>query len=581
MKQKVTFKHLHDIPPISVSLGSMDWNKTGSWRYLRPRYVSRIPPCNEACPAGNDVEGFLVLTREGKLREAWELIREENPFPGVCGRVCFHPCESSCNRREFDEPLAIHEIERFLADRQFQSKREHHSRRRKRKESVAVIGSGPAGLTCAYHLSRLGYGVTVFEAESSPGGILRHGIPEYRLPRAIVEHEIADIQSWGVEIKTEVRIGKNLALENLRSFQAVFIATGAHGERTLNIEGAHLAGVFPGLQVLRELRLGRLASLGKKVSVIGGGNSAIDVARSALRLGAETVQIFYRRSKEEMPAFPDEVEEALREGVQIHYLVSPVKITGDGTKATGMDCVRMRLGEADESGRRRPIAIEGARLEVPSDTIVAAIGEFPDLTFLPQDVAIQGGRVAINGMGLAHSRGIFAGGDAALPDHTVAVAIGSGKKAALAIHEYLEGKETGDTFQSIRVGEKGSISLRKYFHPPEGMANPPVIPFQEIHTDYFDHRPRVRASAVPLEERRGNFHEVHLSLAEQGAVEEASRCFNCGICNQCDNCWTFCPDMAVKKKQGHYEIDYDYCKGCGICFEECPRGAVLLEEETR
>jgi 2-oxoacid:acceptor oxidoreductase delta subunit (pyruvate/2-ketoisovalerate family) len=581
MKQRVTFKHLHDIPPIAVSLGPMDWNKTGSWRYLRPRYVSRTPPCNEACPAGNDVEGFMVLTREGKPREAWELIREENPFPGICGRVCFHPCESSCNRREFDEPLAIHEIERFLADTQFHSKRGHHPPRRKRKENAAVIGSGPAGLTCAYHLARLGYGVTVFEAESSPGGILRHGIPEYRLPRAIVEREIADIQSWGVEIKTEARIGKDLAFENLRSFQAVFIATGAHGERNLNIEGEHLGGVFSGLEVLREIQAGRIAWLGKKVSVIGGGNGAIDVARSALRLGAETVQIFYRRSKEEMPAFPDEVEEALREGVQIHFLVSPTKIIGDGTKATGMECVQMRLGDADESGRRRPVAIEGSHVEVASDTIVAAIGEFPDLTFLPPGVSIQEGRIAINEMGLAHSRGVFAGGDAALADHTVAVAIGSGKKAALAIHEYLEGNEPGKIFQSIQVGEKGSVSVRKYFHPVEGVANPPVIPFQEIHANSFEHRPRVQAPGVPLEERRGNFHEVHPGLTREKAVEEACRCFNCGICNQCDTCWIFCPDMAVKKKKDHYEIDYDYCKGCGICFEECPRGAVLLEEEAR
>jgi NADPH-dependent glutamate synthase beta subunit-like oxidoreductase len=581
MKQKVTFKHLHDIPPISVSLGSMDWNKTGSWRYLRPRYVSRTPPCNEACPAGNDVEGFMVLTREGKFREAYELIREENPFPGICGRVCFHPCELSCNRREFDEPLAIHEIERFLADSQSQSKKGPPAPRRKRKETIAVIGSGPAGLTCAYHLSRWGYGVTVFEAESSPGGILRYAIPEYRLPRAIVEREIADVQSKGVEIRTKTRIGKDLGFENLKSFQAVFIGTGAHQERSLNIEGEHLGGVVSGLAVLREIRAGRTLSLGRKVSVVGGGNAAIDVARSALRLGAETVEIFYRRSREEMPAFPDEVEEALREGVQIHFLVSPTKIVGEGMKATGMDCVEMRLGDPDESGRRRPIAIEGSRFEVLSDTIVAAIGEFPDLTFLPSEVRTQGERVEINEMGLVHPKGHFAGGDAAMADHTVAVAIGSGKKAALAIHEYLEGKGSSKTFQTIQVGERGSVSLKKYFDPAEGAENPPVITFQEIHTDTFEHRPRIQAPGLPLEERRENFHEIHGGLTKEKAEEEACRCFNCGICNHCDNCRTFCPDMAVKKKKDRYEIDYDYCKGCGICFEECPRGAVLLEGETR
>ncbi len=581
MKQKVTFKHLHDIPPIAVSLGPMDWNKTGSWRYLRPRYVSRTPPCNEACPAGNDIEGFMVLTREGKLREAYELIKEENPFPGICGRVCFHPCEASCNRKEYDEPLAIHEVERFLADSQLHSKRGHHGPRRKRKENIAVIGAGPAGLTCAYHLSRWGYGVTVFEAESSPGGILRHAIPEYRLPRAIVEREISDIQSSGVEIRTNARIGKDLGFESLQSFQAVFIGTGAHQERGLNIEGEHWGGVFSGLSMLRAIRDGRSVSLGKTVSVVGGGNAAIDVARSALRLGAETVKIFYRRSREEMPAFPEEVEEALREGIQIHFLVSPVKIIGDGTKASGMECVEMRLGDPDESGRRTPIAIEGSRFEVLSDSIVTAVGESPDLAFLPSGIPMHGGRIEINEMGLVHPRGYFAGGDAALGERTVAVAIGSGKKAALAIHEYLEGKVPSTTFQTVQVGEKGSVSLRKILHPPEGAPNPPVITFQEIHTDYFEHRPRIQAPGLPLEERRRNFREIHGGLTKEEAEEEAGRCFNCGTCNHCDNCWTFCPDMAVKKKKDRYEIDYDYCKGCGICFEECPRGAVLLEEEAR
>lgn len=219
MKPKVTFKHLHDIPPISISLGTMLWHKTGSWRYLRPRYVTKTSPCNEACPAGNDIEGFMVLTREGKFREAWELIKEENPFPGICGRVCFHPCEFSCNRKEYDEALSIHEIERFLADSQFHTKRVHHAPKRRRKENIAVIGSGPAGLTCAYHLARMGYGVTVFEADSAPGGVLRYGIPEYRLPLSVLDREIVDIQSWGVEIRTDTRIGRDLPCETSSPFK--------------------------------------------------------------------------------------------------------------------------------------------------------------------------------------------------------------------------------------------------------------------------------------------------------------------------------------------------------------------------
>ena len=581
MKQKINLKHLHDIPPISISSGTMLWNETGSWRYLRPKYVVKTSPCNEACPAGNDVEGFMVLARQGKFREAWELIKEESPFPGVCGRVCFHPCESSCNRKEYDEALAIHSVERFLADSQWHARRVRHTHKIRRKEQIAVIGGGPAGLACAYHLGRMGYGVTVFEAHSAPGGVLRFGIPEYRLPRSIVDHEIQDIQSWGVEIKTNTRIGKDMPFEALRTFQAVFIATGAHGSRPLNVDGENLEGVYSGLDLLRRIKGGEKIVLGKKVSVIGGGNVAIDVARSALRLGAESVEILYRRSREEMPAFSQEVEEALREGVKIHFLVSPKGVLGDGGKVTGVECIRMKLGEPDESGRKRAVPVEGSSFTIHTDTMITAIGEASDLGFLPQEIPKREGLIQTDEMGFIHVRGYFAGGDAATLDRTVAVAIGSGKKAALAIHEYLQGSWSTKRFESIRVGSKGTVSVKKYFHPPKGEANPPVMTFKEINTDYFEHHGRISYPSLSLEERRGTFHEIHLGLTREMVEEETERCFNCGVCNQCDNCWTFCPDMAVKKKKDHYEIDYDYCKGCGICFVECPRGAILLEQEIR
>ena len=581
MKQKITFKHLHEIPPISISLGTMDWNKTGTWRYLRPRYVVKTPPCNEACPAGNDIEGFMVLTREGKYREAWDLIKEENPFPGICGRVCFHPCESSCHRREFDETLSIHDVERFLADSQFHAKKVRHAGKIRRKENIAVIGSGPAGLTCAYHLTRMGYGVTVFEAEASPGGVLRYGIPEYRLPSAVVDHEISDMESWGVAVKTNVRIGRDIPFEDLKSFQAIFVATGAHQSRHLDIEGEHLQGVFPGLHILRRIKERQNVPLGRKLSIIGGGNVAIDVARSALRLGVETVEIFYRRSREEMPAFAGEVEEAIREGVTLHFLVSPLRIVGNGARATGMECIRMSLAEPDGSGRKRPVPIDGSVFTVEADAIISAVGEVPDLSFLPPEVSIKAGVIQTDEMGFIHVRNYFAGGDAARTDRTVAMAIGSGKKAALAIHEYLQGNWSRKKFQAVQVGQKGTLSLRKYFHPVDGETNPPVISFQEIHTDTFEHRARVVHPSLSLEQRRGTFQEVYLGLSREMAGEEAGRCFNCGVCNHCDNCWTYCPDVAVKRKKDRYEIDFDYCKGCGICFEECPRGAILLEEEVR
>jgi 2-oxoacid:acceptor oxidoreductase delta subunit (pyruvate/2-ketoisovalerate family) len=581
MNKKITFKSLRDIPPISISMGTMLWNRTGTWRYLRPRYVVRTPPCNEACPAGNDVEGFMFLTRERKFREAWELIKEENPFPGVCGRVCFHPCESSCNRREYDEALAIHEVERFLAESQRDAKREPRPHSVRRKEKIAIIGSGPSGLTCAYHLARMGYGVTVFEAHATPGGLLREGIPEYRLPGSILDHEISEIGSWGVEIRTNARIGKDIPFEELQAFQAVFVGTGAHRDRRLGVEGEDLEGVVSGLNLLRQIRLGGTVKLGKRISVFGGGNTAIDVARSSVRLGAETVEIFYRRSREEMPAFPEEVEDALREGVRIHFLVSPKKILRKGGKAVGMECIRMRLGNADASGRKAPVPVEGSGFTVHSDAIITAIGEVPDLRFLPSKIPVEGGLVKTDEMGFVGYEGVFAGGDAASPVHTVATAIGSGKKAALAIHEHLQGGWSKEKFQAIRVGEKGTVSLKKYFHPAEGEANPSVMTFQEMNTAYFERHPRVMSPTLSKDEGRRGFQEVHLGMTREMVEEEVGRCFNCGVCNQCDNCWTFCPDMAVRKKKDRYEIDYDYCKGCGICFAECPRGAILLEEEMR
>ncbi|MGB9630224.1 MAG: FAD-dependent oxidoreductase, partial [Thermodesulfobacteriota bacterium] len=313
-KEKITFKGLRDIPPLSISMGTMLWNKTGTWRYLKPLYFSKTPPCNEACPAGNDIEAVMVFAKEGRFQEARKLIKEENPFPGVCGRVCFHPCESYCNRKEYDEALSIHAIERFVADSKFKINQEKSVGHLKRKEKVAIIGSGPAGLTCAYHLARMGYGVTVFESYSSPGGILRIGIPEYRLPRSILDQEISEIESLGVEIRTNSQIGKDLSFDDLKTFQAIFIAVGAHQSRSLGIEGERLEGVMPGLEFLKRVKEKEMISIGKKVVVIGGGNVAVDVARSAWRLGAK-VQMVCMESREEMPAFTEEISETEAEGI--------------------------------------------------------------------------------------------------------------------------------------------------------------------------------------------------------------------------------------------------------------------------
>jgi 2-oxoacid:acceptor oxidoreductase delta subunit (pyruvate/2-ketoisovalerate family) len=286
-------------------------------------------------------------------------------------------------------------------------------------------------------------------------------------------------------------------------------------------------------------------------------------------------------SREEMPAFPEEVVETEAEGIEILPSAMPLRITSDGGKVRKVEFIKANLDEPKSDGSLNPIPIRGTEFSLEADSVITAIGEAPDLSFLPQEIPIRRGFIEADEMGFVHVKGFFAGGDTIHPVHTVTGAIGSGKKTALAIHEYLQGRWSREKFRMIQVGGKGTISLRKYFHPPEGEANPPIVPFQELHTEHFEHRPRISIPKISVDERQSGFQEVNPGMRKEEAIEEASRCFNCGVCNGCDNCWVYCPDMAVKRKKGRYEIDYDYCKGCGICFEECPRSAILLEEEGR
>jgi len=447
MTEEIVFETEADMPLLAMSLGTTLVNKTGSWRYIRPLYVDKTPPCNHNCPAGSDVVGYLALIKERKYREAWELIKQENPFPGVCGRVCPHPCESECNREGLGGAIAIHVMERFLAD-WAASQRPSAPASKRHDAEVAVIGSGPAGLSCACHLARLGYAVTVFEALAVAGGMMRVGIPEYRLPREVLDREIADIEALGVEIKTGMRLGDNLRMSELDGYDAVFIAVGRQKSRKLNIPGEDAEGVIPGLEFLQKVNLGEEAQVGRRVAVIGGGNTAIDAARSALRLGSE-VTILYRRSRAEMPAIAAEINEALDEGVKIRYLTAPVELLAENGWVTGIKCVRMKLGTPDESGRRRPQPIAGSEYTIEADTVIPAIAQELEVgSWKLEDgdwkLEIEQGRIVIDQAGLTTREGIFAGGDAATPFGTVAHAIGSGKRAALAIDKYLRGEDLAD-----------------------------------------------------------------------------------------------------------------------------------------
>ena len=571
----ITFRSEADMPPMPASLGTTLYNKTGSWRYMRPFYLDKTPPCSHNCPAGEDISLQISLIAQGRFEEALELIRLENPFPGVTGRVCPHPCETECNRAEYGGRVAIHDLERFVADHAT-PKRPSVQASQRRDAKVAIIGSGPAGLTCAYHLARWGYPVTVFEALPVPGGMMRVGIPDYRLPKDVLEREIAAIEALGVEIKTNMRLGDNLSLDDLGDYKAIFIAVGLSKSRRLNIPGEEARGVIPGLEFLKRLNLGEEVQVGSRVVVVGGGNTAMDAARSALRLGAK-VTVLYRRSRQEMPAIPEEVEEALEEGVDIQFLATPVEVLTRDGQVVGLRCIRMRLGEPDESGRRRPIPIEGSEFTVQADAVIPAIGQVADLSFLDEQVKVERGRIVIDRAGATTRPGIFAGGDVATPFGTVAHAIGSGKRAAMAIDRYLRGEE----LPSFPPFEE---NVRFSPRPVESE----LVRFEDLNLAYFEWAERRESAVRPPEERVKDFDEVALGLDEEQALAEASRCFNCGTCIMCDNCLNFCPDVAISRKNGSgpvsypfYEINYDYCKGCGICAEECPRDAISLEEETK
>jgi NADPH-dependent glutamate synthase beta subunit-like oxidoreductase len=399
-----------------------------------------LPPCQEACPIHQDCRAYVGLIAKGKLREALEVIREVNPLPAVCGFICHHPCEEACLRTDVDYPVPIRLLKRFAAEYEREKNKLEKKPASDKRGKVLVVGSGPAGLAAANDLRLLGYGVKIVEALPVLGGMLAVGIPEFRLPRDILNLEIEGIRALGVEMETNHCFRFDADGDGFRrqGFDALFLSTGAHRSAKLNIPGERLEQVSPGVEFLRDINLGRNVKLGKRVVVIGGGNVALDVARSAIRLGAEKVEIYYRRSRQEMPAITEEVDEAIREGIEIHFLAAPVKILGLGRKATGMECVRMKLGEPDESGRRRPVPVERSNFSVKADVIVAAIGQSVDRTLLKTLDTRRDGTVKVDPETRATSlKGIFAGGDVVTGPGWAIEAIAGGKKGARAIHEYL------------------------------------------------------------------------------------------------------------------------------------------------
>lgn len=570
-----------ELPPMAVSWASTAHLPTGVWKEKRPVYQRGLSPCLTHCPVGNDVEGYIRLLRDGDEESAARLLAAENPFPATCGRVCYHPCEAGCNRVQFDKSVSIRAIERYLGDLPLLDNADvWRPAREKSGKRVAVVGGGPAGMSCAWALALLGHTVELFERNRRPGGLLRYGIPSYRLPNDVLDREIGRLRALGVRFFTGERKGTIDEIgELLRIYDAVFVASGASTSRSLNLDGGSGAGQVNALEFLRALAAGDQVEVGEHCLVIGGGNSAIDAARSARRLGAD-VMILYRRTRADMPAYADEIEEAIAEGVQIVEQAVPHALTVENGRVSALTCLRTKPGERDASGRARPAPIPGSDFTLPAATVINAIGEQTDPGALTADRELRDVLADAGAWGESARARLFAGGDFAGAERTVAHAIGSGKRAAMAIDSALRGADSR-ALDRFRVGG-GPASLTGYLSGGElDLLTDAVrvIEYDELNPDYFPHVERDELDRLARGGKPSGFDEIELGWSRARASHEAGRCFSCGKCTRCGLCQIFCPEGAIRRdpETGGYLVMDSICKGCGICVEECPRCAIIME----
>jgi 2-oxoacid:acceptor oxidoreductase delta subunit (pyruvate/2-ketoisovalerate family) len=541
---------MHKPFAITLDIGTSLANHTGSWRNERPVYVDLMPPCNHACPAGENIQGWLYHAEEGNYEAAWRQLVTDNPFPAVEGRVCYHPCEGACNRGQLDEAVSIHAVERFLGDEALKQgwKIEPGAPTGKR---VLVVGAGPSGLSAAWHLRRMGHDVIIHDAGPMAGGMMRFGIPKYRLPRDILDGEIARIVEMGATIKLDSKVTDIPAMMKDDGFDAAFVAVGAHLAKRTDIPAREAGKIFDAISVLRDMEIDEEPPLlGRRVVVYGGGNTALDMARTAKRLGAAETLVVYRRTREQMPAHDIELEEALDEGIILHWLTTIKQI--DGTTFT------VEKMKVDESGWPQPTG-EFETLE--ADTLVLALGQAVDTSFLktiPGVAITDDGVIDVDDTMMTGFAGLFAGGDMVPAERTVTVAIGHGKKAARNIDTWLRGEQ----------------------YVPA--VNDRLADYERLNEWYYTDAPKTVQPALALIRRQTSFDEIHGGLDETNALFEARRCLSCGNCFECDNCYGVCPDNAVVKlgPGKRFEFNYDFCKGCGLCATECPCGAIDMVAEA-
>ncbi len=540
---------MREVASLLLTTGSTRAVRTGVWKYMRPVYVERQAPCTAACPLSNAIPRAMQAAVEGDADSALAIFLETNPIPGVTGRVCYRPCEDLCNRGKFDDPLSIRAVERWAADL---GRADPPSPAPATGRRVAVVGSGPAGLGATYRLLLLGHRVSLFEKEPSPGGLLRFGIPPYRLPREVLDRELERILVLGPELFTSVEVGKDIPLQDLvREFDAVVLAPGLGRARRLGLPGEEHPSVRHGLPFLREAARGEGRAPGREVVVVGGGNVALDCARAALRLGAEGVRVVSLEGPDEMPAHPEELEEAAREGVRFLHRRGPVRFVVEEGELVGVEVLRCAR-VFDPEGRFAPELVPGTEELLAADGVVVAIGQEGAAGTLLEELHLSPvGEIPADNHGLTPVRGVFACGDAARSGGTVTAALAAGARTALAVHSYLTGEPLKEPARE-KVG------------------------FSNIRLHRFSHAARLPQPHLAREDALEGFAEVNLGLPPALLKEEASRCFSCGLCSRCDICLLSCPEVAISRKGGGYEIDQDHCKGCGICVEECPRWAMAM-----